>query len=123
MAVSLELNQVTSVVDGPLYRVKNTVVAATNMQKEVFVFKTATKKFDHYATVADMNAWPDNYDDAKNQNATFYRAAIVQRDWKTTNDMQSDVEITRARLGSLVQQMNALNGSVNSDTTTIISAG
>jgi hypothetical protein len=123
MAVSLELNQVTSVQDGPLYRVKNEVVAATNIGKEVFVFKTATKKFDHYATVADMESWPDNYDDALANGKTFYRVSVVQRDWETTIEMEADVSVTKSRLAGLVQQMNAVQGTVNSNTTTTISAG
>lgn len=120
MSVTIQLRQVTSVVDGPLYRVKNTVEKASGISSALFVFKTITQKFDHYATVADLENYPDNYDDAQSEGSTFYRLPEVIRDWDTIDDMLEDMRVTKQRLQAVVNDVTRLNGELPSDTTTTI---
>lgn len=123
MQVSVQLHQVTSVQDGPAYRVKSEVLSAVGMQPEVFVYKTATQVFDHYATVADMELYPQTLQEAQLAALPFYRQASVQRDWPTASLMQSDLDMTQARVQDLVIQMASLEQNVVVDQTLTISSG
>lgn len=120
MAVSFSLRQITSIETGPLYRVNNTVEAATDAPLQVFVFKTTTQKFDHYATVADLETYPDNYADAVAGNVPFYRLATVTRDWGTVQEMEDDVQMTKDRLTLLAEALKDLQAGVPSNTLTVI---
>ena len=123
MAMTIQLHQVTSILDGPLYRVKSDVLAATGIDKAVFVYKTATQAFDHYALAADMERYPNTYEEAVQSSAVFYRKMSVQRDWPTTLLMRSDVEITQARIQALLNSMAVAEGSLTIDITLNLSAG
>jgi len=120
MAVSFSLRQITSVVTGPLYRVNNTVDAATDASLMIFVFKTTTQEFSHYATVADIETYPDTYAQAVSDGAAFYRLASVVRDWGTVEEMEADVAMTLSRTQFLANELNAVQVGVSSDTTTVI---
>jgi hypothetical protein len=120
MAVSFSLRQITSVVTGPLYRVNNTVDAATDAPIQIFVFKTLTQVFSHYATVADLETYPDTYAEAVADDLAFYRLAEVERDWETIEEMESDVAMTQSRVQFLANELNAVQVGVPSDTTTLI---
>lgn len=120
MAVSFSLRQIRSVQPGPLYRVNNSVDAATDASPAVFVFKTLTQEFSHYATVADLEAYPDNYIDAVADDLPFYRLVEVQRDWETAAEQETDVTMTLARIQFLANDLSAMHGEIASDTTTVI---
>lgn len=124
MAVSFSLRQIRSVEEGPedspLYRVNNLVDDSTDAPPEVFVFKTLTQVFSHYATVADLEAYPDTYAQAVADDLAFYRLAEVQRDWETVAEQETDVTMTQARVQFLANELNALHGEIASDTTTVI---
>lgn len=123
MAVSLTLHQVSSVLPAsPRYRVVSTVTSAVGMERAAFVFKTINKEFDHYAYAADMEAWPDNYDDASAAGLMFYRQTSVQRDWKTIDLMQADLTVTKQRMQALCNDMNLVQGEIVVDQTTTITA-
>lgn len=121
--VTYQLRQQTSIQDGPLYRVNNTVVSAVGSSPAVFVYKTETKKFDHYATVADLEAWPDSYDEAVVFDKDFYCQPSVQRDWPTIQAMNDDLAVTVARVTRLAKQLSAVQGSVTIDRTVTITEG
>lgn len=123
MAMTIQLHQVTSILDGPLYRVKNEVLAAAGIDKAVFVYKTATQTFDHYALAADMELYPNTYEEAVQNSKVFYRRVSVQRDWPTTLLMRSDVEITQTRIQALLNAMAVVEGSLTIDITSTLSAG
>lgn len=125
MAVSLSLRQVTSVQPGPppLYVVENSIVAASGIDMAVFVYSTATQKFDHYATVADMEAYPNNLPDAQIQNLPFYREVSVTRQWTTVEDMQDDLSFTQSRLQLLATDLDTVQTGLVGDNTVVISAG
>jgi hypothetical protein len=123
MVVTIQLRQITSILqDGPLYRVQNTVEKATGISPALFVYKTVTQLFDHYATAADIATYPDSYDEAVATNAAFYRQPSVIRDWKTTQNLLEDVQVTQARLRAVVNDVARVNGSLQSDATLIISS-
>lgn len=122
MSVSFSLRQITSVVDGPLYRVNNEVSTAVGASPAVFVFKTLTQAFDHYATVADLEAYPATYAEAAADGLAFYRQAAVVRDWETVALREDDLAMTRSRLQFLANELNALQDSLATDTTTVITS-
>lgn len=117
MPPSVQLRQVTSIQPGPLYRVMNEILAATGIDAAVFVYKTSTQAFDHYALVADMEQYSNSYDSAVLNGDLYYRQTSVTRDWDTVTLMNDDLNITRARVQALLNQMGALQGTIPSDTT------
>ncbi len=119
--ISVNLNQVTSIQDGPLYRVKNEILEASGISKALFTYSTASQAFSNYATPADMEQWPESYEAAVQDAKTFYRLAYVQRDWTTIHEMNSDLVATRGRIQALIESMNELQGSIASDVTTTLS--
>lgn len=121
--VTYELHQITSIQDGLLYRVKNEVLVSIGSSPAVFVYKTDGQKFSHYAVVADMEQWPDTYDQAVVAGADFYRAVSVTRDWSTITEMNKDLDVTRARVQALAKELAAVQGSVVIDRTVVISGG
>ena len=120
MAVSLQLHQTTSVSDGPVYTVNQSVTVATDISPAVFVFRVADSAFDHYATAADMSQYPDNRDDAVAAGQGFYRQASVSRNWDTVDDMNADLVASLARVQRLCNEWAQLSGSAIIDRTTVI---
>lgn len=122
--VSFSLHQVTSYVDqanaAPLYRVVNQVSESSGASPAVFVYKTVTKAFDHYASAADMERWPDNYEEAQLKNLAFYRVNSVSRTWKTLQEMQEDLDMTLARVRSLAKELTAQRTVIALDRVTVI---
>ena len=123
MSVSLQLHQLPTIQPHCLYRVKNEILAATGVDSGVFVYKTATQKFSHYATFADMETWPNLYEAAVQAGKPFYRAASVQRDWTTIKDMKCDLTITVARLQALLNDVADVQGSVLEESIVTLTAG
>jgi hypothetical protein len=89
--VTFQLHQVTTAHDGPIYRVYQEILAATNAEKEVYVYKTSTDEFSHIATIHDMNTWPPTKEEAEEDDLEFYRQVSVERDWLTISLMVEDV--------------------------------
>lgn len=129
MPVSLTLHQVTAIVSptppetAPLYQVNNTITVAVGIDDAVFVYKTLTQKFDHYAYASDMEEWPDSYDAANQAGLAFYRQSSVTRNWPSVEQMQSDLSISQSRLQALCNDMILLQSGIVIDQTTVISAG
>jgi hypothetical protein len=120
MSVSVDIHQQTCVVDGPLYRVKTTIVDATGISTALFVFKTVDDTFDHYATVADLTSWPDNKADAITGSLAFYRQPVLERDWPTVNQMNQDLLQTVEAIQMVVDGWDAANSPVAvAETTTL----
>lgn len=124
IVVSFSLRQITSFVDqanaAPLYRVVNQVTDSLGASPNVFVYKTATQKFDHYASAADMERWPDNYEEAVINNLSFYRVNSVARDWETLAEMYEDIDYSLKRVKSLADELTKQRGVVAVDRTTLI---
>lgn len=120
MAVSLTLKQTSSIVDGTTYRVKHEITAAAGISSAVFVFKTVTQEFDHFARVADMSEYPDTYEVALADGKTFYRLDTVQRDHSTATLAELDLTIARERMKLLAVDMQSVQDDFLAVTTTVI---
>jgi hypothetical protein len=123
MSVSVDIRQQTATLDGPLYQVKSSVVAATGISSALFVFKAATDAFDHFATLADLSRYPDTKAAALTQGLGFYRLAAVQRNWPTVDLMNQDLMITIERMQAVVDEWNAGNTTVALDRTITLTSG
>jgi len=121
--VSFTLHQVTSIQTGPLYRVNNTVTAAVGASPAAFVYKTLTQAYDHYATAADMESWPDSLASAQQNGKEFYRLTSVQRDWATVSEMNADLTVTKSRIQLLASDLARLQDGAVIDETVTITAG
>lgn len=123
--LSLTLRQTTNataVNGGATYEVKNEVTASVGISPAVFVYKTATQAFSHYATPADMDGLLDTYEAALAAGAQFYRQTSVTRTWTTISAMNEDLAVTRARLRALLRETSKLQGPLETDTTVVLTA-
>lgn len=108
-AVSLTLHQTTSVMQNPngaLYQATSVVEAAHGIEREVFVYRTDTQGFDHYATPADLATVPTSLELAVIERAPFYRQGSLTRKWPTLGLMQDDLAMTEARLRGLAREVS-----------------
>lgn len=123
--VSFTLRQVTTLVSqdfpkAPQYQVTNGVTDVVDASPAVYVFKTATQKFSNYASAADMARWPDSLAKAQLMDAAFYRLPLLTRTWETVEQMNEDLAVSLRRLQSLADELNAQQGSLTVDRTTIV---
>lgn len=65
------------------YRVVDSVTAAVGISTAVFVFRYSDQKFDHVATVLDMNQYPEG---APTPGKDYYRMSSVTRDFSDVNE-------------------------------------
>lgn len=125
-SVSLTLRQTvqtSAVAGGASYAVTNVITDSTGIDPGVFVFKTDTKLFDHYATAPEMDSVPSSWEAAAAVGAGFYRQPSVTRTWTTISAMNEDLSVTKARLGTLAREVSQIQGAIVTDQTTVISAG
>ena len=123
--VNFTLRQVTSLAPqtypkAPQYQVVNEVTAAVDASPAVYVFKTSTQKFSNYASAADMSRWPDSLALAQVTDAAFYRLPLLTRTWETVERMNEDLSMSLRRLQSLADELNAQQGALVLDRTTVV---
>ena len=118
--VTYSLHQVTTPLDGPLYRVFQEITAAVNSSKAVFVYKTSTQVFNHIATIMDMRTWPDTRAQAILDGLNYYRQESVQRDWSTVHDMVEDVNTGVIRVQLLASALTDEDGLLEIDRTVVL---
>lgn len=124
--VNISLHQTTSVTavdDGAVYSVTSVVENASGIDPALFVFKTDTQRFDHYATLADLANVPTSLDVAVVERLSFYRQSRLTRAWPTLRLMQDDLMVTRARLTRVVREASFSQDSAVIDEVLEISAG
>lgn len=125
-AVSISLHQTTTVTPasgGASYQATNVVEASFGIDRAVFVFRTDTQGFDHYATAADLAVVPVSRDLALAERLPFYRQDTLTRTWPTLELMQMDLNNTQVRLRALARDHASSVGSVVIDQTIVIEAG
>jgi hypothetical protein len=125
-AVSLTLHQTTSVTqndNGASYQATNVVEAARGIEREVFVYRTDTKGFDHYATPADLATVPTSLELAVVERLPFYRQDSLTRKWPTLGLMQDDLAMTEARLRGLAREVSQRGAAAVIDKTVDIEVG
>ncbi len=108
MSVHIEIHQVRSVDEGPVFKVDTTTTYASGIEKEIFVFQTDTQEFSHVATVYDMETYPNNYDDAVTTSALYYREDQVVVGFAAQTTAMESAVYTAARVDSLATQYNTL---------------
>lgn len=124
-SVSLTLHQVTSVASaegGSTFTLASTVTASIGIDRAVFVFRTSSKVFSHYASAADLVALPSSLELAQADGAGFYRQDRLTRTWPTLRAMEDDMALTRARLRSLVDDVGGANHAAIVDEVIVIEA-
>lgn len=109
MAVSISLRQITQVTsndNGASYQATSVVEAARGIDRALFVYRTDTRRFDHYATPADLVTVPISLELAVKNSLPFYRQDNLTRVWLSPGLMQDDIVMTETRLRSLAQEMS-----------------
>ena len=123
--VSLTLHQTAvpaTVSGGATYTVTNEITASVGISPAVFVFKTDTGVFDHYATPPDMEALPASQAEAVAAGLPFYRQPGVTRVWTTISAMEEDLALTQTRLNGLVRETSQIQGSLTIDRSVVLQA-
>jgi hypothetical protein len=100
-----------------MYRVLQEILAATNSEKEVYVYKTSTAEFSHIATIKDMRTWPKTRAEAQAAGLSYYRQTSVQRDWSSVRLMVEDVNQGTARVQLLASTLTDEQGLLEIDRT------
>lgn len=118
--ISFTLHQVTTALDGPIYRVFQEITEAVNSSKAVYVFTTGTQEFSHIATIMDMRNYPDSYAQAVLDGADFYRLEEVTRDWLTVALMVDDVTMGYNRVQLLASSLTDEEGLLEIDRTVVL---
>lgn len=109
--VNIEVHQERTVEDGPVYRVKTTVLTAQGIDRNIFVFNTETQAFEHVAVTWDMDNYPADRDQAILDGDDYYRkseANVTYGDNQTT--AIDAAAYTLLRIDLLAQQYNLQEG-------------
>ncbi len=117
------LRQLTNIVDGNKYQVTNEVVDAVDASTSVYVYKTVNKEFSNYASAADMEQWPETYEQAQVLGKSFYRLPQVVRTWDTLSQMNADLAESVRRLQSLADELSVQQDAIVIDRTTVVVGG
>lgn len=118
--ITFSLHQATEIVTGSTYQVTNRVVMAEGASSAVYVYKTLTQEFSHYAAAVDMERYPDTYEVATVTAAPFYRLPVVVRTWDTVAMMDQDLTVSLRRLQYLADELNTYQGALVIDRTTVV---
>lgn len=125
-AVSISLRQTTQVTsndNGATYQATNVVEAARGISRELFVYRTDTQGFDHYATSADLATVSPSLDLARANRLPFYRQESLTRVWPSLELMQADLADTEARLRDLAREVSERGAASVIDKVIEIEAG
>lgn len=110
MSVTIEYNQVRTVVEGPKYRVASLVTYAVNIAKEIFVFDVELGEFQHVATVWDMENVLNNRDAARLAGNKWYRAKECTVEYEAQTSAIEFVDYTEDRIQDLATQYARATG-------------
>lgn len=106
--------------DAPLYRVANQVISAIGASPSVFVHRTDTGAFDHYANAGDMDRWSDSREEALMHGHGFYRLDTVSRTWTSLGEVHMDLDTTLRRVRALARELRIQRAPINGTRDTII---
>lgn len=102
MIVQLTLQQTNTIVDGPIYKVKNEITSSLVISEEVFVFVTETQEFSNVASIWEEMNLPVGYDAAVLADSDRYRLAIAEVGYSSVVEALAFAEYIRERLEALV---------------------
>lgn len=111
MSVRLDIRQIRSVEEGPLYRVVTSVFYNSGIDRSIFVFNTETDVFEHVATPWDIDNTPDNKAEAVVETVNYYRLTEVTRDFTTAEEALAFASYTLSRISLLAREYNLVQSS------------
>ena len=103
MSVQLDVEQVRTVEQGPVYRTVTTVIYNLGIDRNIFVFNAETEAFEHVATPWDMANTPTARQTALDNGIDYYRLSEVTQDRDTLDDATEVAAYTLGRVSSLTQ--------------------
>ncbi len=103
MSVRIDIEQVRSVLEGPVYRVYTAVTYNQGIDRNIFVFDTATEVFEHVASPWDLENLPTSRQEALNLGIDHYRLEKVTRDGDYVDEALDYATYVLARIASLTQ--------------------
>jgi hypothetical protein len=118
--ITFSLQQETEIVTATTYRVTNQILEAQGASPAVYVYKTLTQGFSHYASASDMEQYPDTLEVATLTAAAYYRLPRVVRTWDSVLMMNQDLASAIQRLQFLADELNVRQGTVIVNRTTIV---
>ena len=101
MSVRIEVDQVRTLEEGPLYRVFTSVSHTVGIDRNIFVFSTETQTFEHVATTWDMENLPVGREAALGVNTDYYRESSAQVDYESETTGTAAASYTLGRVQSL----------------------
>ena len=104
MSVTIQVQQVRTVEEGPLYRVDTSVVYNKGIDRNVFVFNTETEEFEHVATPWDMENTPGTRQEAILGDINYYRLSAVVKDFELVTVASEFAAYTLGRLSALARE-------------------
>ncbi len=104
MSVRIDVTQLRTVEEGPIYRVSTSVVYNTGIDRNIFVFNTETEEFEHVASPWDIENLPTTQAQAILDNCDYYRQSSVIKDWDDIEEAIEFAAYTLSRVSSLAQQ-------------------
>ncbi len=122
MTVTFTHTQVRSVVAGPLYRVVDTVTAASGIQTQVFVYLVEGDVFSRVASVDDMLTLENTRDAAVLAEDDEYRLATYQQDFNSLATAGDAASTITARLTTLLVDYEAATVDFVGTTTETLSS-
>ncbi len=103
MSVRIDVEQVRSVLEGPVYRVRTAVIYNQGIDRRIFVFVTDTETFAHVASPWDLENIPASREAALSLGIDYYRLEEVTRDGDEIEEALDYATYTLARISSLTQ--------------------
>lgn len=124
--MSISLRQTTLVTSndaGASYQATSVVEVAHGIERALFVYRADTKRFDHYATPADLATIPTSLELAVENRLPFYRQESLTRVWPSLDLMQDDIALTETRLRGLALEVSARGSAAVIDKVVEIEVG
>jgi len=117
MSVTIDYTQVRTIEPGPLYKVQTTVSYVVGIASQIFVMNTELDKFEHVATVWDMEHVVPDRNQAILEGREYYRASACTVAYETQVTAIEFTEYTEARIRGLATQydraVREFEGTVN----------
>lgn len=110
MSVTIDYNQVRTVVEGPKYRVASLVTYTEHIAKEIFVFDVELGEYQHVATVWDMENVLNDRDAARLAGNKWYRAKECTVEYESQTTSLEFVDYMEDRIQDLATQYALATG-------------
>lgn len=109
MTVRVDLKQVKTIEEGPVYRVDNQVTYATHIQEEIFVINTELETFSHVGTVWDLQNYPTSRSAAIEEGIPYYLAPQCVKEYDNIQDALAYTASVYSRVEWLVREYAEAN--------------